>query len=373
MHEAIRSSHGESVEVRALTKAYGKVVALNGVSLAVEPGEFIALLGPSGSGKTTLLMTVAGFESPQSGSVVIGDREVTHVAPYRRNLGMVFQRYALFPHLTVEKNVAYPLRMRGVPHAERRAAVSAALEMVDLGAHGSRRVDQLSGGQQQRVALARALVYEPPVLLMDEPLGALDRMLREQMQLEIRRLHKQLRTTIIYVTHDQDEALVMADRIAIMRDAQIQQVGTPRDLYRRPGSTFVAGFLGKMNFIPGVITGPAPGGRLAVSVGDHRGVALPGSGDLRADGTAREVVVGVRPEDVCISTTGPGVPGVLTELIFAGAAVRALVDLGGVSVEAETGARAFGDTIRPGDHVAISWAEDAALAYRPTNETPTED
>ncbi|RVD68567.1 ATP-binding cassette domain-containing protein, partial [Mesorhizobium sp. M4A.F.Ca.ET.029.04.2.1] len=207
---------GEGVTVRRLAKRYGSVTAVEDVSVDVKPGEFLSLLGPSGSGKTTLLMMIAGFELPTAGLIEIGATDITHVAPNKRNVGMVFQKYALFPHMSVSANVAFPLRMRKMDRAQIKRRVSEALAMVQLDDYGSRMPSQLSGGQQQRVALARALVFEPPVLLMDEPLGALDKKLREQLQIEIKTLQQRLGVTVIYVTHDQEEALTMSDRIAVM-------------------------------------------------------------------------------------------------------------------------------------------------------------
>ncbi|TGT71842.1 MULTISPECIES: ABC transporter ATP-binding protein [unclassified Mesorhizobium] len=243
---------GASVSVRGLYKRYGAVGAVKGVDIEVRPGEFLSLLGPSGSGKTTLLMMIAGFEMPTAGSIRIGDGDVTYVAPNRRNIGMVFQRYALFPHMTVADNVAFPLRMRKVAKAEIARRVADALALVQLQDFGKRLPSELSGGQQQRVAVARALVFEPPVLLMDEPLGALDKKLREQMQIEIKRLQQRLGVTVIYVTHDQEEALTMSDRIAVMRNGSLEQIGSPTELYDSPATPFVAGFVGKTNFLEAV-------------------------------------------------------------------------------------------------------------------------
>jgi ABC-type Fe3+/spermidine/putrescine transport system ATPase subunit len=236
---------GAEVVLAGLTRYYGETAAVREVSLAVGAGEFVTLLGPSGSGKTTTLMIVAGFVEPSAGDVRIGGRSVLGLPPHRRNLGVVFQSYALFPHMPVFDNVAFPLRMRRVDRTETRRRVAAALDMVQLGALAERRIHQLSGGQQQRVALARALVFEPPVLLMDEPLGALDRKLREQMQLEIKRLQRALGLTAIYVTHDQEEALLLSDRVAIMHEGAIHQVGAPAEVYERPATAFVADFVGE--------------------------------------------------------------------------------------------------------------------------------
>ncbi|HEX4563102.1 MAG TPA: ABC transporter ATP-binding protein [Solirubrobacteraceae bacterium] len=234
-----------------MRKAYGDVVAVDGLTLDVRAGEFFTLLGPSGSGKTTTLRVIAGFELPDSGTVQLYGVDVTRSAPYERPVNTVFQDYALFPHMTVAENVAYGLRVRGVPKQERERRASEALEMVRLPGTGSRKPNQLSGGQRQRVALARALINRPRVLLLDEPLGALDLKLRQQMQLELKSIQRELseQITFIYVTHDQDEALTMSDRVAVFSDGRLEQVGTPGDIYERPANEFVAGFVGTSNKI----------------------------------------------------------------------------------------------------------------------------
>ena len=238
------------ISVRNVTKTYGPVHALEDVSLEVRSGEFLTLLGPSGSGKTTLLMVLAGFTRPDCGSLKFGDREVIRTPPHLRDVGMTFQSYALFPHMTVAGNVAYPLKLRKVPKSEIVERVEAALETVQLDGFGDRRIDQLSGGQRQRVAVARAIVFEPRILLMDEPLSALDKKLRDQMQIELRHLHEKLGMTTVYVTHDQREALTMSDRIAVVNQGRIMQLATPRDLYERPANRFVADFIGESTFLP---------------------------------------------------------------------------------------------------------------------------
>ena len=241
------ASHGASVVLKGLTKRYGTFVALAPTDLVIEPGEFFSLIGPSGSGKSTLLGSVAGFLPPTAGRIELDGKDVVSVPPYQRNLGMVFQSYSLFPHMSVFENVAFPLRLRKLGSGEITRRVERMLEIVRLPHLGARRPEQLSGGQQQRVALARAAVYDPRLLLMDEPLGALDKNLREEMQYEIRQFHRTLGSTILYVTHDQDEAATLSDRIAIMKDGRIAQVGGPRELYEKPRNAFVAGFLGEAN------------------------------------------------------------------------------------------------------------------------------
>lgn len=299
------------IAVRGLVRRYGRVAALDGVDLDVAQGEFLTLLGPSGSGKTTLLMILAGFTRPDAGSVRFGGEEMVRVPPHRRNLGVVFQSYALFPHMDVAANVGFPLALRGVGGAERARRVGAALEQVQLSGFGGRRVDQLSGGQRQRVALARAIVFEPGILLMDEPLSALDKKLREQMQIELRHLHQRLGTTVIYVTHDQREALTLSDRIAVIDQGRIQQIDTPQRLYEAPESHFVADFIGDSAFLPVSVAGGVA--RLA-------GVALRLARPAK-DGAHLLVL---RPEKVVLGG-GPGlnaIEAVVVELVYQGDSLR---------------------------------------------------
>jgi putative spermidine/putrescine transport system ATP-binding protein len=234
-----------AIKVRGATKKYGPVAVLDDVSLDVQPGEFLTLLGPSGSGKTTLLNIIAGFVRPDQGTIFINDEDVTDTPPHRRGIGIVFQNYALFPHMSVGENVAFSLKARGIPRSEIGSKVERALSIVKLGGFGDRRIDQLSGGQKQRVALARAIVFQPTLILMDEPLSALDKQLREHMQIEIRALHDRLGATTIYVTHDQREALTMSHRVAVLNEARIVQIGTPSEIYNLPADGFVADFIGE--------------------------------------------------------------------------------------------------------------------------------
>lgn len=238
------------IHIQDLTKRYGSMYALDSVDLEVRSGEFLTLLGPSGSGKTTLLMAIAGFNRPDSGSIRFGDDEMILSPPHKRNVGMVFQSYALFPHMTVAENIAFPLKLRGVPAAESAQRVAEALATVQLDDLGGRDIDQLSGGQRQRVALARAFVFRPRILLMDEPLSALDKKLREQMQIELKHLHEQLGVTTVYVTHDQREALTMSDRIAVINHGRLAQVDTPQAIYNQPANAFVADFIGESTILP---------------------------------------------------------------------------------------------------------------------------
>ncbi|WP_442580757.1 ABC transporter ATP-binding protein [Mesorhizobium sp. ASY16-5R] len=245
-----RHRSAASVEIEALSKVYGDFRALDDVSLAVEPGEFVAILGPSGSGKSTLLMAVAGFIRPDRGRILFGGEDIVRLPANKRGFGVVFQNYALFPHMDVLANVSFPLRVRGVAQDEAQRRANQALDVVKLAGYGARQIGALSGGQRQRVALARAIVFEPKVLLMDEPLSALDKTLREQMQIEIRELHDKLQITTLYVTHDQREALTIADRIAVMDKGRVVQLDSPQQLYRRPRTEFVARFIGEAAILP---------------------------------------------------------------------------------------------------------------------------
>jgi spermidine/putrescine ABC transporter ATP-binding subunit len=243
-----------ALELRGLSRAYAETWAVDNLSLTLQEGEFLTLLGPSGSGKSTALKMIAGFEKPDAGAILLGAHDITHAPPNARDIGMVFQNYALFPHMTAFENIAFPLRMRKRPRPEIAQSVDRMLAMLHLQDLAHRTPRQLSGGQQQRVALARALVFEPPLLLMDEPLGALDRQLRRQVQTEIKRIHQSLRVSVIFVTHDQEEAMFLSDRIAVMRAGRIVQQGTPAALYAAPNSRFVAEFIGNANFLPATVT-----------------------------------------------------------------------------------------------------------------------
>jgi putative spermidine/putrescine transport system ATP-binding protein len=282
-------------EISDVSVSFGSVQALDSVSLAVDPGRFLSLLGPSGSGKTTTLNVLAGFVQPDAGAVVFDGVDVTRVPPHRRDIGIVFQGYALFPHMSVEANVDFPLRMRKLRSEERRKRVSEALTLVGLDALATRSVGTLSGGQGQRVALARAIVFEPRMMLLDEPLAALDKQLRESMQLELRRLQQRVGITTVAVTHDQVEALTMADEVAVMRDGRIEQVAPPEDLYLRPATIFVATFLGEANLVP-VERGELVGfGRLANRVSGHA-VIRPEHLTLAANGTAGDAKLSARAQ-----------------------------------------------------------------------------
>ena len=250
VHSGADPSAALPIQISGLTKKYGQLYALESVDLEVKSGEFLTLLGPSGSGKTTLLMAIAGFNRPDAGSIRFGDTEVILTPPHKRNVGMVFQSYALFPHMTVAENIAFPLKLRGVNATERIERAKTALTTVQLDGLGDRDIDQLSGGQRQRVALARAFVFRPRILLMDEPLSALDKKLREQMQIELKHLHEQLGVTTVYVTHDQREALTMSDRIAVINHGRLAQIDTPHAIYNNPANAFVADFIGESTMLP---------------------------------------------------------------------------------------------------------------------------
>jgi putative spermidine/putrescine transport system ATP-binding protein len=352
---------GHDLNVDGLTKLYGEFAALDNVSLAVRRGEFLTLLGPSGSGKTTLLMSIAGFVQPDRGDIQLDQRSIVHLPPERRNFGMVFQGYALFPHMTVFDNVAFPLRVRKRPEAEVQEKVKAALDLVQLTSRADRHPRQLSGGQQQRVALARAMVFTPHLLLLDEPLSALDKNLRGDMQDELKRLHKRVGLTFIYVTHDQDEALSMSDRIAVMRDGKIVQHGSPSDLYDRPATTFVADFLGKSNFLRGKVEAHVPGGFVFA----HRGAkASQVTRDGQCPALGQDVVVALRPEKITI-VDGDALPdnvfnGIVSEWNYFGAQFRLVVDtpeLGAITVVIPTWK--YGAPPATGQPVTIGWDASA--------------
>ena len=300
---SLEKSQSIAIDIERLTKTYSGFCALDDVSLNIRSGEFISLLGSSGSGKTTLLMALAGFVQPDSGSIRFGGREMVFEPPHKRDVGMMFQNYALFPHMNVFQNVAYPLKLRGHKREEIRRRVHEALATVELDHLVERRIDEMSGGQRQRIALARAIVFEPKILLMDEPLSALDKRLRETMQLEIRRLHERLGMTVVYVTHDQVEAMTLADKVVVLNSGRVDQVGSPLELYHQPANLFVAGFLGtpKMGFLKGKVTRvEAQSCELELDAGGH--ISLPLSSATLSVGSA--VTLGIRPEHLEIASPG---------------------------------------------------------------------
>jgi ABC-type Fe3+/spermidine/putrescine transport system ATPase subunit len=322
------------VELRGVTKRFDDVVAVDSIELAVRHGEFLSLLGPSGCGKTTTLRLIAGFDRPDEGQILIAGEDVVRLPPYRRAVNTVFQSYALFPHLNVLDNVAYGLKQRGLARGARRARAREALELVRLRELEARKPKQLSGGQQQRVALARALVMEPKVLLLDEPLGALDLKVRKQLQIELKRIQETVGITFVYVTHDQEEALAMSDRVAVMNEGRIEQLGLPREIYDSPATSFVADFIGETNFI-------------------------------RLDGS----VVAIRPERLELergrSPAAGELGGEVVTTMVVGPAIQCLVKVdNGQEVlvrEQRSGRNGGAESLREGDRVVMTWSEDAAL------------
>ncbi|MER5173675.1 ABC transporter ATP-binding protein [Thioclava kandeliae] len=340
-----------SLRLRGVSKFYGQVQALKPLDLEVAPGELLSLLGPSGCGKTTTLRIIAGFETPDRGDVLLGDRDVTDLPPNQRDLGMMFQNYGLFPHMSVVDNVAFGLRMRGMGRDARRRRALEMLDTVRLVDFADRMIGQMSGGQQQRVALARALVTDPKLLLLDEPLGALDKNLREQMQFELRETQKRLGITTILVTHDQEEALTMSDRIAVMRGGEVMQIGSPTEIYARPRSRFVSEFLGSSNLFE--VAGRTAGGiRLALN-----GAVVPALAPTGATGP-----VAVRPERLALGPAGTGtLDGTLADAVFRGSYVTCEVMLPGRETPVIVQAAAGTALPPPGSSVALIWPEDGAV------------
>jgi len=356
---------GADVRIEHLTKQFGRTRAVDDVSLTIEPGSFFTLLGPSGSGKTTTLMMVAGFVHPTAGRILVGGRSVAGLPPQGRGLGMVFQSYAVFPHLTVFQNVAFPLEVRRTAGAEIRRRVGEALELVRLSGYEQRLPRQLSGGEQQRVALARALVFRPPVLLMDEPLAALDKNLRTHMQVELKQIQRHLHVTVIYVTHDQEEALTMSDRLAVMNKGRVEQVGTPVELYETPSSLFAARFLGETSFIEATVVEVGDGS--ANRVRTRSGLELSGRAAtaLRA---GQAVLAAVRPEKFAFDG-GPAdglnhCAGRVESAVYAGDATRYEVAIGGgqtISVKEQNRMRPAARAA--GEAVALSWTPSETVLF----------
>jgi putative spermidine/putrescine transport system ATP-binding protein len=316
------------LQIRGLRQTYGHVVAIDRVSLDIMKGEFMTFLGPSGSGKSTTLYIVAGFQEPTEGEVFLNGKELLNTPPNLRNIGMVFQRYTLFPHLTIAENVAFPLRVRRWPEHKIKAKVSEMLELVHLADIGNRLPAQLSGGQQQRVAIARALAYDPPVLLMDEPLSALDKKLREELQFELRRIHQETGVTILYVTHDQEEALRLSDRIAVFNQGRIEQVGTGEELYEAPASRFVANFVGNSNFLPVKVT-KVNGAKASGVFPDGYAVEGALSSNTLASGTNGSLML--RPEQIRIKPAtsmreGASLPVMIRDMTYLGDSMHFAVE-----------------------------------------------
>jgi putative spermidine/putrescine transport system ATP-binding protein len=358
----------DGVTFRNVSKYFGDVCAVRDLNLSVGRGEFLTLLGPSGSGKTTTLMILAGFQMPTSGEIEINGRPIQNVPPYKRDIGMVFQNYALFPHMTVKENIAFPLSVRGVSKSDMQGPISRALDLVRLTGLSDRRPTQLSGGQQQRVALARALVFEPLLILMDEPLGALDRQLREKLQIEIKHIHAKLGVTLVYVTHDQSEALTMSNRVAVFNDGAVQQVDSPIDIYERPSSAFVAQFIGESNQL---------GGKLTSRNGPYCEVKLESgycisSFAITDAPVGSSVIASSRPERLLLAKRGnsamQSVSGTIVEAIYHGDYWRVRLRSEAFGKDTLIGKVANGcDDFRiaTGEEVSISWRQEDWRAFDP--------
>lgn len=343
-----------------VTKHFDKVVAIKALHLDIPRGSFFSLLGPSGCGKTTTLRMIAGFEHPTQGDVFIRGERVTDIAPYRRNFGMVFQNYALFPHMSVAQNIAFGLKMRKLSRDERDRRVREALDLVKLGGFGDRYPKQLSGGQQQRVALARALVIQPTVLLLDESLSALDKQLREEMQVELRELQRKLGITAVFVTHDQEEALTMSDHVAVMRAGVVEQTGTPSEIYEHPHTEFVAGFLGSSNFVDGVVVDASAAGA-RIDIGDAQ---------VRIDGctasVGQRVKLALRPEKIDIVADDAvgnreSVTATVREIIYRGAATHVYLERRGARMQAFV---RDASGLEPGREVRCAWSASSMVLLR---------
>lgn len=357
--ETVQDNH---IVLEDIVKEYedGGVIAVDSLDLEVKKGEFVTLLGPSGSGKTTTLMIVAGFVEQTSGRVIIGGKDTSLTPPYKRDIGMVFQHYALFPHMTVFENIAFPLKMRDFSEEEIEQRVGRALELVQLPNYGSRSPNELSGGQQQRVAVARALVFEPLVMLMDEPLGALDKKLRESMQLELKSLHDELNITVLYVTHDQEEALTMSTRIAVLNSGKLAQIGSPTKLYEEPENVFVADFIGESNLVKGKVKA-RKGDLYEISFGEDMQIVAKNSHSNHSVG--ERVHLHIRPERVHLCEEGSefknALEGEVKEVIYLGDITRLHVGLGEGTTIAVKHQNARGPLdVTKGDSVQVGWMVD---------------
>jgi putative spermidine/putrescine transport system ATP-binding protein len=349
-----------------VTKLYGTVKALDDVSIDVRQGEFLTLLGPSGSGKTTLLMMIAGFVEPSSGRIMLGSNDISRFPPEARGFGMVFQGYALFPHMTIAENVAFPLRVRHVAKEEVNERVLQALDMVQLSHLANRRPRELSGGQQQRVALARALVFKPGLLLLDEPLSALDRKLRVEMQTELKQLHQRLGTSFVYVTHDQEEAMSMSDRVAVLHRGRLAQIDTPQQIYQQPKTHFVAGFLGESNFLAGRVTQAASDGFAY----DADGASLRHAGSGHDVAVGDEVLVAVRAESIRLSAGRPAEGNALNvradDWNYYGDRIKGVLRTRtGNTLVVNLPASEFSVPISESDDLWASWSTEASVPVAP--------
>jgi spermidine/putrescine transport system ATP-binding protein len=351
-----------------VNKRFGEYVALREAHFTIGRGEFFSLLGPSGCGKTTTLRMIAGFEQPTAGRILLEDQDVSRVPPYKRNVNTVFQHYALFPHMSVYDNVAFGPRSRKLSPAEVGKRVKDLLGVVRLTDFAERKPAQLSGGQQQRVALARALVNYPSALLLDEPLGALDLKLRQAMQLELKRIQREVGITFIYVTHDQEEALTMSDRIAVMNEGRVEQIGSPEEIYHSPASVFVANFIGIANLLPATVAG-VMNGRVVATIGDTRVESLAPAWQIRPGDRATLMI---RPERLRLTESGPGVPVSLQAAVFQGPVIRCVLRTAtGNDVIAHVRADQPHIVLQPGRGYVVSWEADAARLLRPA-ELPRE-
>jgi putative spermidine/putrescine transport system ATP-binding protein len=359
---------GASVEVRGLSRSYDAVVALRAVDLAVAPGEFVSLLGPSGCGKTTLLRCIAGLIAPTAGDVLVDGRDITHLPVHRRGLGMVFQSYALFPHMTVAENVGFGLRMRGMATAEAQKHIAEALALLQMQGLEQRYPGQLSGGQQQRVALARSLVTRPKVLLLDEPFGALDAQLRDAMQIELRRMQRRLGVTTVFVTHDQHEAFTMSDRVAVMSGGELQQLDTPSAIYNRPKTPFVAEFIGQVNRFEGTMRGCE--GRASVVLVDGRDEPILAETGADQISSGHRVQIMVRPERIVIASPGssPGrnaQSGIVSDIVFSGEKVSIFIDtaIGPLEVHQFSASTENGTRIAIGEPLVATWDPSDTMVF----------
>ncbi len=367
------------VTLESVTKVFDGATAVDHLNLTVYEGEFFSLLGPSGCGKTTTLRMLGGFEEPTSGRILIGDEDVTYLAPYRRDVNTVFQSYALFPHLSVAENVAFGLRRRKVAKAGAMAKVSAMLEIVDLPGYEKRRIDQLSGGQQQRVALARALVNEPTLLLLDEPMSALDAKLRHQMQIELKRIQREVGITFLYVTHDQEEAMTMSDRLVVMRHGRIEGIGSPRDVYDSPSTEFVATFLGASNLLQGRAHELGEG-QVAVDLDDGERVMVPGT-RVPEHPAGEPIKVGVRPEKIALAPSGSAVEaghnalkGTVRVSTFTGVGNQYIVAMdSGTDITVYAQNLGTGYAPRSGESVQLTWPVEHTFAVRPSAPVTAEE
>jgi putative spermidine/putrescine transport system ATP-binding protein len=356
-HEDHSRMQGAPIALENISKHFGKVVAVDDISLNIKSGEYMTFLGPSGSGKTTTLMMIAGFLIPSAGDIQVDGRSITTVPPYKRNIGMVFQNYALFPHMSIFENIAFPLQMRRTPKDKIKKKVNWALDLVQLRGFENRRPSQLSGGQQQRIAVARALVFEPPVLLLDEPLGALDAKLREGMQIELKQLHNRIGATILYVTHDQEEALTLSDRIVVFNDGKIMQVGTPDDLYQMPQSRFVADFIGKTNFLTGKVSSTD---NKICNVQLEDGIAM--HGPLRNSFATPKswATYSLRPEQILVGDEITDTPNTyeatVEEFLYLGEFTKYHLRIGdSVELIAKSSNRLGRNILSPGSKIKVGW------------------